>query len=743
MRWLGVFLFLVFVFVPIVSADTYLYCVDSDGGQTASTFGHVDYSYVSVPQQHEIMQANDSCQSGTSLMEYYCGGSNPVWTVNSTLIDCLAQGYTGCSNGACYGSATCSDGVLNGQETDVDCGGFSCDPCEGGQTCSISSDCESSVCNGGVCLALPEEPTPTFEVALGPRNPGNHVWNIGNNPNNTMMQLVLTARNAPVRVEFISIHASGTGDDLQGIRRVYLAEDMNLDGRYTPNEYQWARGTYNLDDGSFSMRLMPTMELNGTRNESVTLLIVYELSSFAIPGQTFTVQVAPVYARARNGTYVGIDLSTNASFRTTKTINSSYTPPSCHVNGVRDSDEQDVDCGGAYCPACTYVDHCVNGVRDSDEQDVDCGGSCPTCIPNVCIPQEECNPLNPPLCDAVTRSVSICISGFWSNVAGGYDLYCDEPGVCTPRTFLCDHQQRGVRECLLDGQWGDNVILDSLYTMHCSQEGCESGESYCFENSLYICGTNNEWTTGAAPSASCQQQVCDWGQMMCDFARETVTQCELRDPFDPLSAYWHTLETQIIPGDEEQEQQRFDPFELYCLTPVSLCDEQSQRCNFERKMVETCVEGGWDASEDAPLYNLMCAGRECNAEEFLCNPFEETVAFCTVGGLWGADSRTDYTRLCESSDITPGVDTTTNVPYATGGRRVIVGSVHNNTIVAYRFLAPAPEVKTEMSISFLRNPWTAWVLVLLLVGTTAYFGLKYRACTLGGSLGMQKKKQTK
>ena len=47
---------------------------------------------------------------------------------------------------------TCSDGVKNGDETDVDCGG-SCGDCQPGKACNQAADCDSGVCTGGVCQA--------------------------------------------------------------------------------------------------------------------------------------------------------------------------------------------------------------------------------------------------------------------------------------------------------------------------------------------------------------------------------------------------------------------------------------------------------------------------------------------------------------------------------------------------------------------------------------------------------------
>jgi len=60
-----------------------------------------------------------------------------------------------CRNGHCKPApASCTDGVKNGDETDVDCGG-SCSPCANGTNCLVNSDCQSGVCSGGTCAAGP------------------------------------------------------------------------------------------------------------------------------------------------------------------------------------------------------------------------------------------------------------------------------------------------------------------------------------------------------------------------------------------------------------------------------------------------------------------------------------------------------------------------------------------------------------------------------------------------------------
>ncbi|MEM9458710.1 MAG: hypothetical protein AAGF11_31325 [Myxococcota bacterium] len=83
-----------------------------------------------------------------------CGGSCPGCEDGQSCnegSDCLS---TICDAGVCV-SPSCRDGVLNGDETDVDCGG-SCPGCENGQMCNENADCLSMVCDGGTCG---DEPT--------------------------------------------------------------------------------------------------------------------------------------------------------------------------------------------------------------------------------------------------------------------------------------------------------------------------------------------------------------------------------------------------------------------------------------------------------------------------------------------------------------------------------------------------------------------------------------------------------
>nr|WP_276602850.1 fibrinogen-like YCDxxxxGGGW domain-containing protein [Nannocystis pusilla] len=47
---------------------------------------------------------------------------------------------------------TCADGIQSGGESDVDCGGPECDPCELADNCNEGSDCGSGSCDQGQCV---------------------------------------------------------------------------------------------------------------------------------------------------------------------------------------------------------------------------------------------------------------------------------------------------------------------------------------------------------------------------------------------------------------------------------------------------------------------------------------------------------------------------------------------------------------------------------------------------------------
>src|SRR5438477_644847 len=88
------------------------------------------------------------CGSGGSH-GFFGDGGNPFGT------DDLSAGGGPGTNDVCGGAADCTDGMKNGMETDVDCGGALCGKCDNDLLWLRGADCESGVCTGNRCMAAP------------------------------------------------------------------------------------------------------------------------------------------------------------------------------------------------------------------------------------------------------------------------------------------------------------------------------------------------------------------------------------------------------------------------------------------------------------------------------------------------------------------------------------------------------------------------------------------------------------
>jgi len=71
-------------------------------------------------------------------------------------VQCLTaaecEGSDSCVGSVCV-LELCANGAIDGDETDIDCGGATCPPCTLAAACQASDDCESGFCDSGACAA--------------------------------------------------------------------------------------------------------------------------------------------------------------------------------------------------------------------------------------------------------------------------------------------------------------------------------------------------------------------------------------------------------------------------------------------------------------------------------------------------------------------------------------------------------------------------------------------------------------
>lgn len=107
-----------------------------------------------------LANATASCTSGacgitactTGFKDCDASAANGCETdITSNVNNCGVCGHV-CGGGSCTGGVcTCADGVKDGTESDVDCGGTCTTKCSAGKTCAVNTDCASNNCLAGMC----------------------------------------------------------------------------------------------------------------------------------------------------------------------------------------------------------------------------------------------------------------------------------------------------------------------------------------------------------------------------------------------------------------------------------------------------------------------------------------------------------------------------------------------------------------------------------------------------------------
>ncbi len=156
---------------------------DGQGGADSQTIYLRVTNQSNTPTGGECSGAEDCTSRVCDGSAHTCAAptcSDAVRNARETAVDCGGGDCPACSNSkSCVFAAdclsdlcdatehrclapTCGDGIKNGSETDVDCGGSTCSACVDARICLDSTDCRSGVCDEatGHCLA----PTCTDQV---------------------------------------------------------------------------------------------------------------------------------------------------------------------------------------------------------------------------------------------------------------------------------------------------------------------------------------------------------------------------------------------------------------------------------------------------------------------------------------------------------------------------------------------------------------------------------------------------
>jgi hypothetical protein len=298
-----------------------------------------------------------------------CGSSEP------TCDDGIQNGQeTGidCGGPDCPPCPTCFDGIQNGQETGIDCGGPDCPPCP---TCDdgIQNGQETGIdCGGPDCPPCPCEGT----------------W----------ATLTLNFDLAPGQTSWALISSSGAtiaagGPYTSQAANSSLTEEICIpDGCHTFIIYDSGNNGMccRLGNGSYQLT-----DENGNTLASGAQFGASESTDFCL-GDTGTPPTCD--DGIQNGQETGIDCGGPDC-------------PPCPVeptcdDGIQNGQETGIDCGGPDCPPCPVEPTCDDGIQNGQETGVDCGGPdcppCPTCFDGIQNGQEtgvDCGGPDCPPCE--------------------------------------------------------------------------------------------------------------------------------------------------------------------------------------------------------------------------------------------------------------------------------------------------------------------------------------------------------
>jgi hypothetical protein len=93
---------------------------------------------------------NGGCSERIAERAACSANGGNVCNAQGQCVGCIENGD--CPSGACLDSmCVCDDGIKNGDETGIDCGGSRCGPCSAGTTCAENSDCIGGTCTTDIC----------------------------------------------------------------------------------------------------------------------------------------------------------------------------------------------------------------------------------------------------------------------------------------------------------------------------------------------------------------------------------------------------------------------------------------------------------------------------------------------------------------------------------------------------------------------------------------------------------------
>jgi hypothetical protein len=140
-------------FFPLSATSRGVFAVDVTFDDVPETISATTPANYTIPG---LTLSGTATLSGSTVTLTSSAQDDKPYTVTVANVTRASNGQALCTiDASCilhvvlWGTSHCTDAILDGDETDINCGGSSCPKCASGKTCLVSTDCVSGTCSGG------------------------------------------------------------------------------------------------------------------------------------------------------------------------------------------------------------------------------------------------------------------------------------------------------------------------------------------------------------------------------------------------------------------------------------------------------------------------------------------------------------------------------------------------------------------------------------------------------------------